>query len=51
MLGLEIYIIDQINDFIFFAEENGLNAKYFESGKELDLLQFLAYQSKLYHKK
>ncbi|WP_109851728.1 carboxypeptidase-like regulatory domain-containing protein [Aquimarina sp. AU58] len=47
-LALEI---DQINDFIFFAEENGLNAKYFESGKELDLLQFLAYQSKLYHKK
>ncbi|PKV49797.1 hypothetical protein ATE84_1835 [Aquimarina sp. MAR_2010_214] len=43
--------IDQINDFIFFAEENGLNKKYFEPGKELDLLQFLAYQSKLYHKK
>ncbi|WP_106794929.1 carboxypeptidase-like regulatory domain-containing protein [Aquimarina sp. Aq78] len=43
--------IDQINDFIFFAEENGLNTKYFESGKELDLLQFLAYQSKLYRKK
>lgn len=43
--------IDQINDFIFFAEENGLDTKYFESGKELDLLQFLAYQSKLYHKK
>jgi hypothetical protein len=40
--------IDQINDFIFFAEKNGLNSEYFESGKELDLLQFLAYQSKLY---
>ncbi|WP_103071115.1 peptidase associated/transthyretin-like domain-containing protein [Aquimarina sediminis] len=46
-LALEM---DQINDFLFFAEDNGLNAKYFESGKELDLLQFLAYQSKLYRK-
>lgn len=44
-LALEI---DQINDFIFFAEENGLNDEYFEQGKELDLLQFLAYQSKIY---
>lgn len=40
--------IDQINDFIFFAEANGLNEEYFEPGKELDLLQFLAYQSKIY---
>ncbi len=44
-LALEIH---QINDFIFFAENNGLNNAYFETGKELDLLQFLAYQSKLY---
>lgn len=44
-LALEI---DQINDFIFFAEDNGLNNSYFESGKELDLLQFLVFQSKLY---
>ncbi len=44
-LALEIH---QINDFIFFAEDNGLNNKYFESGKELDLLQFLVLQSKLY---
>ncbi|GGX21544.1 hypothetical protein [Aquimarina muelleri] len=43
--------IDQINDFIFFAEDNGLNAEYFKPGKELDLLQFLAYQSKVYQKK
>ncbi len=40
--------MDQINDFIFFAEDNGLNNTYFETGKELDLLQFLVYQSKLY---
>ncbi len=44
-LALEIH---QINDFIFFAEDNGLDNKYFETGKELDLLQFLVYQSKLY---
>ncbi|MBQ4822260.1 hypothetical protein [Aquimarina sp. MMG016] len=47
-LALEIH---QINDFIFFAEDNGLNNKYFESGKELDLLQFLVYQSKLYRQR
>ncbi len=44
-LALEI---DQINDFIFFAEDNGLNNAYFEEGKELDLIQFLVFQSKLY---
>ncbi|WP_103867192.1 carboxypeptidase-like regulatory domain-containing protein [Aquimarina sp. I32.4] len=43
--------IDQINDFILFVENKGLNSEYFKSGKELDLLQFLAYQSKLYHNK
>ncbi len=43
--------IDEINDFLVFAENNGLNTKYFESGKELDLLQFLAYQSKLYRQR
>ncbi len=47
-LALEIH---QINDFIFFAEDNGLNNKYFEMGKELDLLQFLVYQSKLYRQR
>lgn len=40
--------IDQISEFIFFAEDNGLDNSYFEEGKELDLLQFLVYQSKLY---
>ncbi|WP_109299841.1 hypothetical protein [Aquimarina sp. AU474] len=44
-LALEM---DQINDFIFFAEDNGLSNIYFETGKELDLLQFLVFQSKLY---
>lgn len=44
-LALEI---DQINDFILFAEKNGLNKSYFNSGKELDLLQFLVYQSNLF---
>jgi len=41
---------DQINDFIVFAEDNGLDNNYFKNGKELDLLQFLAHQSKLYKK-
>jgi len=44
-LALEIH---EINDFIFFAQDNGLNNSYFNNGKELDLLQFLTYQSKLY---
>ncbi len=44
-LALEMH---QINDFIFFAEDNGLSNLYFERGKELDLLQFLVFQSKLY---
>ncbi len=40
--------IEEINDFIVFAENNGLDFDYLKSGKELDLLQFLAYQSKRY---
>ncbi len=47
-LALEIH---QINEFIFFAEDNGLDNVYFEAGKELDLLQFLVYQSKLYRQR
>ncbi|GAA4277288.1 carboxypeptidase-like regulatory domain-containing protein [Aquimarina mytili] len=47
-LALEIH---QINDFLFFAEDNGLNNAYFETGKELDLLQFLVIQSKLYRQR
>ncbi|TPN81654.1 peptidase associated/transthyretin-like domain-containing protein [Aquimarina algicola] len=42
---------EEINEFIFFAQDNGLSDTYFESGKELDLLQFLAYQSKIYHQR
>ncbi|KAA1247143.1 carboxypeptidase-like regulatory domain-containing protein [Aquimarina sp. RZ0] len=44
-LALEM---DQINDFIFFAENNGLDKTYLEGGKELELIQFLVSQSKLY---
>ncbi len=40
--------INQINDFIFFAEENGLDNTYLEKGKELDLIKFLIEKSKLY---
>lgn len=42
--------IDQINDFIFFAEENGLDSEYFEEGRELDLIQLLVSKSELYKK-
>lgn len=44
-LALEM---DQINDFIFFAEENGLNTSYLEEGNELNLIEFLVSQSKMY---
>ncbi|WP_299255128.1 carboxypeptidase-like regulatory domain-containing protein [uncultured Aquimarina sp.] len=44
-LALEM---DQINDFIFFAEENGLNKSYLEEGNELNLIEFLVSQSKEY---
>ncbi len=44
-LALEM---DQINDFIFFAEENGLNISYLEEGNELNLIEFLVSQSKVY---
>ncbi|AXT58315.1 carboxypeptidase-like regulatory domain-containing protein [Aquimarina sp. MMG015] len=44
-LALEM---DQINDFIFFAEENGLDKSYLEEGNELNLLEFLVSQSKVY---
>lgn len=44
-LNLEM---NQINDFIFFAEDNGLDKTYLQEGKELDLIEFLVSQSKLY---
>lgn len=37
---------DQINDFVVFAEDNGLDFSFFEKGKELDLIEFLTYQRK-----
>jgi len=43
--------LDQINDFIFFAEENGLDKTYFEDGNELNLIEFLVLQSKMYKEK
>ncbi|WP_424495042.1 hypothetical protein [Salinimicrobium sp. GXAS 041] len=42
---------EEINDFIFFAEENGLNAQLMQKEKEMDLLQFLIEQSKVYNQR
>ncbi len=42
--------IENINEFIFYAEEKGLNASYFKEGKELELLEFLVIQSENYKK-
>lgn len=36
--------LNQINDFINFAKENGLDDSYFREGKELDLIEFLKTQ-------
>ncbi|MDH7445045.1 carboxypeptidase-like regulatory domain-containing protein [Aquimarina sp. 2201CG14-23] len=44
-LALEM---SQINDFIFFAEDNGLDNTYLEEGNELNLIEFLVSQSKVY---
>ncbi len=44
-LALEL---DEINEFIYFAEDNGLDKTYLEDGSELNLIQFLISQSKLY---
>lgn len=46
-LNLEL---NEINDFIFFAEENGLDSSYLKKGREMDLIQFLIIQSKRYKK-
>ena len=40
--------MNQINDFIFFAEENGLTKTFLEEGNELNLIEFLVTQSKVY---
>lgn len=44
--------IDQenINDFIFFAKDNGLTPQLLQEGNELDLIQFLITQSENYKK-
>ncbi|WP_459213054.1 carboxypeptidase-like regulatory domain-containing protein [Aquimarina rhabdastrellae] len=42
---------DKIDEFIFFAEGNGLDATYLEDGNELRLLEFLVEQSQRYKKK
>lgn len=36
--------------FLLFAKQNGLNTTFFEKGKELDFIQFITEQSKLYNK-
>lgn len=41
---------EEINDFILFAEENGLTSTLMQKEKEMDLLQFLIEQSKYYNK-
>ncbi len=39
---------DNINDFIFYASDNGLDAEMMENGNELDLIEFLIAQSRDY---
>ena len=39
---------ENINDFIFFASDNGLNAEMMQEGNELDLIEFLIAKSKAY---
>ncbi|UZO80799.1 carboxypeptidase-like regulatory domain-containing protein [Aquimarina sp. ERC-38] len=44
-LNLEL---TQIDDFMDYAEQKGLNASYLKKGKELDLIEFLIVQSEAY---
>lgn len=46
-LNLEI---DQINEFIYYADENGLEERMLKQGNELELIDFLIEQSKKYKK-
>jgi len=41
---------EYINDFIFYANDNGLSEKMLKGGNELDLIDFLIEQSKKYNK-
>jgi len=42
--------MENINDFIYFADENGLSEQMLKKGNELDLIDFLVEQSKKYKK-
>lgn len=46
-LGIEL---QNINEFIYFADDNGLEEEMLKTGNELDLIQFLVEQSKRYKK-
>lgn len=39
---------ENINEFIFYAEENGLTSKMLQKGNELELIEFLLAKSKTY---
>ncbi|MGO1585677.1 MAG: hypothetical protein ACTHXJ_06875, partial [Mesonia sp.] len=39
---------ENINEFIFYAQENGLEERMLEKGNELDLIEFLIEKSKAY---
>lgn len=47
-LGIEF---QNINEFIYFADDNGLEEEMLKAGNELDLIQFLVDQSKRYKKR
>lgn len=40
--------LENINDFIYFADDNGLSKQMLEAGNELELIDFLVEQSKKY---
>lgn len=42
--------LDEINDFVFYASDHGLNKEMLEEGKDLDLISFLIDQSRSYKK-
>jgi len=42
--------MEDINDFIYFADDNGLSEQMLKKGNELDLIDFLVEQSKKYKK-
>lgn len=46
-LGIKL---ENINDFIFYADDNGLSEEMLQEENELDLIQFLVEQSKKYKK-